>query len=206
LVRGPDGVPRCWWVGDHADYRRYHDEEWGWPVSDDQRLFEKLCLEGFQAGLSWLTVLRKRAALRRAFSNFDIDTVAGFGPKDVERLMTDPALIRHRGKIESAIDNARRARALISELGSLAAYFWRYEPPPERRPRRLTYEVALRMTQSEDSRALSRDLKRRGFTFVGPTTAYAFMQAMGIVNDHLDTCAVRARIERQRATFRPPSG
>src|SRR5262245_20842639 len=176
LVRGEDGVVRCGWSGADALYRRYHDEEWGRPVDDDDRLFEKMCLEGFQAGLSWLTILRKRENFRRAFRGFEIDRVARMGARDVERLLRDPGIVRHRGKIEAAPANARAARALPDECGSLAAFVWRFEPRndgPER-PRRLTRAALRALTETPSSRALSKELRRRGFAFVGPTTMYAF--------------------------------
>jgi DNA-3-methyladenine glycosylase I len=171
----------------------YHDDEWGSPVHDDGRLFEKVCLEGFQSGLSWITILRKREHFRRAFAGFDIDAVAAFGEADVARLLGDAGIVRHRGKITSAIHNATRARALRDECGSLAEYFWRWAPDPATRPARLTRETLQAMATTPESVALSRDLRRRGWTFVGPTTLYAFMQAMGLVNDHLDACAFRVQ-------------
>src|SRR5919108_6122693 len=176
-------MKRCWWPGDDPLYQRYHDEEWGRPVSDDRRLFEKICLEGFQAGLSWLTILRKREAFRRAFRDFDFHAVARFGPRDVARLLRDPGIVRHRGKIESTVNNARRAVELAAESGSLARYFWRWIPPPGERPRRLTHKALLALGTSPQAVALSRDLKKRGWTFVGPTTVYSFMEAMGLVDD-----------------------
>jgi DNA-3-methyladenine glycosylase I len=204
LVRHADGVARCWWAGADPLYVAYHDNEWGRPVTGDNRLFEKICLEGFQAGLSWLTILRKREAFRRAFAGFDIERVAHFGARDVDRLLSDSGIVRHRGKIESTINNARRAAALSSEYGSLAAYVWQWEPDAksQSRPRRLTKHALMRLGVTSESTALSRDLKRRGWTFVGPTTIYAFMQATGLVNDHLEGCASRsvaeaARIERK---------
>jgi len=178
----------CWWAGDDPRYVAYHDDEWGMPVDDDTRLFEKLCLEGFQSGLSWRTILYKRDAFRAAFDGFDIERVARFTPRRVDRLLQDAGIVRHRGKIESTINNARRARELIGETGSLAAYVWRYEPAASARPRTITREVLAGMAITPESVALSKDLKRRGFTFVGPTTVYAFMQATGLVNDHLVTC------------------
>jgi DNA-3-methyladenine glycosylase I len=205
LVHEPDGIARCWWCAPSPEYRAYHDDEWGMPVADDQRLFEKLCLEGFQSGLSWLTILRKRDAFRRAFAGFDFARVAGFGAREVEALLGDAGIIRHRGKIESTINNARRALELASETGSLAAYVWRFEPDPRTRPRQLTRSVLGQLTTSPESKAMSKDLKRRGWTFVGPTTAHAFMQAMGLVNDHVDGCVARARVERARARFRRPA-
>jgi DNA-3-methyladenine glycosylase I len=204
LARYADGVTRCWWPGDDPLYQRYHDAEWGTPVSDDRRLFEKICLEGFQAGLSWLTILRKRPHFRAAFAGFDIDRVARFGARDVARLLGDEGIVRHRGKIESVINNARQARALRDEYGSLASYFWRWEPDPASRPRRLTREALMQLSRTPESTALSKDLKRRRWTFVGPTTVYAFMQAMGLVNDHLEGCARRAAVERARTSFRRP--
>jgi DNA-3-methyladenine glycosylase I len=204
LARHADGVTRCWWPGDDPLYLRYHDDEWGTPVTDDRRLFEKICLEGFQAGLSWLTILRKRPRFRAAFAGFDIDRVARFGPRDVTRLLQDEGIVRHRGKIESTINNARRALDLRDERGSLASYFWGWEPDPASRPRRVTRDALTRLAHTPVSTALSRDLKRRGWTFVGPTTIYAFMQAMGLVNDHLEGCASRPVIERARTSLRRP--
>jgi DNA-3-methyladenine glycosylase I len=203
LVRGEDGVVRCWWAGSDPAYLRYHDDEWGLPVAEDRRLFEKICLEGFQSGLSWLTILRKRPAFRRAFLGFDFARLARFGPRDVARLLRDAGIVRHRGKIEATIRNARRAVALREECGSLAAYFWRWAPAT--RPRRLTRAALLALATTPEVRAMSRDLKRRGWSFVGPTTAYAFMQAMGLVNDHLEGCAARVRVEAARRRFRPPT-
>jgi DNA-3-methyladenine glycosylase I len=204
LAPGEDGKVRCSWGVSAPDYVRYHDEEWGFPVADDARLFEKVCLEGFQSGLSWLTILRKREAFRRAFAGFDFRKVARFAPRDVERLLGDTGIVRHRGKIESTVNNARRACELADEAGSLAAYFWRYEPARAARPRRLTWALLRERSTTPDSVALSKDLRKRGWTFVGPTTAYAFMQAVGIVNDHLDGCIVRPRVERARRAFERP--
>jgi len=182
---------RCAWPGEDPLYLRYHDEEWGRPVTDDHRLFEKICLEGFQAGLSWLTILRKREAFRRAFAGFDLEKVAAFGEAQVRRLLADASIIRHRGKIESTVNNARQALALRGESGSLAAYFWGFEPKPGE--------------AQAAAAVLARDLKRRGWTFVGPTTVYAFMQAMGMVNDHERGCFAWAEVERARRRFqRPP--
>jgi DNA-3-methyladenine glycosylase I len=202
LVPGPDGKPRCFWAGKAPEYVDYHDREWGFPVTDDRRLFEKLCLEGFQSGLSWLVILRKREAFRRAFANFEPAALARFGARDVRRLLADASIIRHRGKIESAIHNAGRALELIAERGSLAAYVWSFEPAARDRPRRLTPAALRAMTQTPASVALSKDLRRRGWTFVGPTTAYAFMQAMGLVDDHLEGCAVRPAAEAARRAGR----
>ncbi len=196
LIIGADGAPRCFWCGDDPDYQRYHDEEWGRPVDDDIRLFEKICLEGFQSGLSWLTILRKRENFRAAFAGFEIEKVAAFDARDVARLLGDGGIIRHRGKIEAAVNNARRAGALIEEAGSLAAYFWSYAEPPGRPAPKTRADVAA---ATETSKRLAADLKKRGWTFVGPTTAYAFMQAMGLVNDHLEGCHVREAVEALRA-------
>jgi DNA-3-methyladenine glycosylase I len=198
LVSGPDGRVRCWWCAGSDDYRDYHDREWGFPVTDDVRLFEKLCLEGFQAGLSWLTILRKRDGFRRAFAGFDIGKVARFRPEKVEKILLDASIVRHRGKIESVLNNARRTREVVAAEGSLAALAWRFEPPPSARPERVTKAAVCALSKSRESEALSKELKRRGFSFVGPTTVYAFMQAMGLVNDHLEGCFVRPRVEEAR--------
>jgi DNA-3-methyladenine glycosylase I len=206
LVRNEDGVVRCWWGGgDSLEYRTYHDDEWGRPVTDDVRLFEKLSLEGFQSGLSWLTILRKREAFRRAFAGFDFRRVARFGARDVERLLGDASIVRHRGKIESTINNARRAVELVESEGSLAAFVWGFEPEPAARPTRMTREALLELAQTDASRALAKELKRRGWTYVGPTTVYAFMQAMGLVNDHLEGCAAREPVEAARASLARPT-
>jgi DNA-3-methyladenine glycosylase I len=198
-------VKRCWWPGEDELYIRYHDEEWGRPVTDDRRLFEKICLEGFQSGLSWITILRKRDNFRKAFRNFDPAAVARFGARDVRRLLKDAGIVRHRGKIESTINNARRALELIDEKGSLAAYFWSWEPQPASRPLKISRDTLKTMSITEQSTALSKDLKKRGWTFVGPTTCYAFMQAMGLVNDHIDDCHLRAEIDRARKRFSRPT-
>jgi DNA-3-methyladenine glycosylase I len=205
LRRGPDDVARCWWGASDDTYRAYHDREWGFPVEDDRRLFEKINLEGFQSGLSWITILRKRDNFRAAFAGFDYRKVARFDRRRVAALLRDAGIVRHRGKIESTINNARRAEELAREFGSLARYFWPWAPGPEDRPRRLTHRALLALPSTERSAALSRDLKKRGWTFVGPTTVYAFMQAMGLVNDHLEGCAVRAPAERARARFQAPA-
>jgi DNA-3-methyladenine glycosylase I len=199
LAPGPDGKPRCFWGVSAPDYVDYHDREWGFPVVDDRRLFEKLCLEGFQSGLSWLTILRKREAFRRAFANFEPAAMARFGARDVRRLLGDAGIVRHRGKIESAINNAGRALEVIAERGSLSAYVWSFAPPARERPRRVTLAALRAMTETPTSVELSKDLKRRGWTFVGPTTVYAFMQAMGLVDDHLEGCAVRPAAEAARS-------
>jgi DNA-3-methyladenine glycosylase I len=174
-------------------------------VADDHRLFEKLCLEGFQSGLSWLTILRKREGFRLAFANFDFEQVANFGPPDVERLLTDASIVRHRGKIEATVNNAQRAVELVEQEGSLAAYVWRFEPDGASRPKRLTWDALRELGQTPESRVLAKDLKQRGWRFVGPTTVYAFMQAMGLVNDHLEGCDARESVERARAAFTPPA-
>lgn len=205
LIEGPDGKMRCAWHANQPDYLHYHDHEWGRPVADDRRLFEKICLEGFQSGLSWLTILRKRENFRRAFAGFDFEQVARFGEADVERLVADAGIIRHRGKIVSAINNARQALKLVEERGSLAAYFWSFEPDPAERPATVTYQTLRANPTSPASVRLSKDLKKRGWSFVGPTTVYAHMQAMGLVNDHIEGCACRAGIEAERAAFKRPA-
>ena len=192
----------CTWHSRLPDYESYHDQEWGRPVGDDTQLFEKICLEGFQAGLSWLTILRKRDAFRRAFAEFDIDHVVAFTEADIVRLVSDAGIVRHRGKIASVINNTTRAIELRRECGGLAAYFWSFEPAPTARPNRVDGASIVAITA--ESIALSKDLKRRGWTFVGPTTCYAFMQAMGLVNDHVDGCWCRPEIEAERAAFSRP--
>ncbi len=198
IVEGKDGVARCKWASATAEYVRYHDTEWGFPVDDDHRLFEKICLEGFQSGLSWRTILEKRENFRAAFCDFDFDRIAGFGDGDVERLLGDSGIVRHRGKIEATINNARRATELAGEFGSLASYFWSFEPETR------LWDGTDMPSSTPGSTALSKDLKRRGWRFVGPTTAYAFMQAMGLVNDHAPGCAAREHVEKARTRFRPP--
>jgi DNA-3-methyladenine glycosylase I len=205
LVRGDDGVVRCWWGDSAPEYRPYHDTEWGFPVDDDRRLFEKLTLEGFQSGLSWLTILRKREGFRQAFAGFDFEQVAGFDGRDVERILGDSSIVRHRGKIESTINNAQRAVELVEAEGSLAAYVWRFEPDPATRPKRLTGAALRALATTPESVALAKDLKKRGWTFVGPTTVYAFMQAMGLVNDHIHGCAAQQPAEQARAAFVRPA-
>ncbi len=201
-----DRVPRCTWCQATPLYRHYHDTEWGFPVDDDRRLFEKLCLEGFQSGLSWLTILNKRENFRKAFANFEATKLARFGEKDVERLLQDAGIVRHRGKIESTINNAQRVLELRKEFGSLAAYVWQYEAQAQAgRPAKLTLEAARAQTTSPASVALSKDLRKRGWSFVGPTTVYAFMQAMGLVNDHIEGCASRAPALKARKAFKPPT-
>ncbi|WP_281926317.1 DNA-3-methyladenine glycosylase I [Roseibium album] len=205
LLKGQDGRGRCWWHGGLEDYQRYHDTEWGWPVDDDRRLFEKVCLEGFQSGLSWLTILRKREGFRAAFANFEFERVAKFNDSDVARCLEDSGIVRHRKKIESTINNADRALELQTEFGSLAAYFWSFEPKPENRPARIDFETARTLGKTAESTALSKDLKKRGWSFVGPTTVYAFMQSMGMVNDHLEGCCCRDQVEKAREAFVRPT-
>ena len=205
LSAGADGRIRCSWTSDKLDYQKYHDEEWGRPISDDNILFEKICLEGFQSGLSWLTILRKRENFRDAFANFDYEKIAEFGSDDVERLVRNKGIVRHRGKIQSTISNARRAIVLAKEYGTLAAFFWQYEPEPGSRPKRLDYSTVRALRNTAESYNLSIDLKKRGWSFIGPTTAYAFMQAMGLVNDHIEGCEFRDQVEESRRNFIRPS-
>ena len=201
---GDDGIERCWWsVGDSL-LERYHDREWGRPVGDDSRIFEKLCLEGFQSGLSWLTILRKRDNFRNAFKSFDIPAVARFNARSVERLLQDAGIVRNRAKIEATVNNARRYPALVEEFGSLAAYVWSFEPDGASRPRRIDRAALMDMTTSDEAVALSKDLKKRGWAFVGPTTVYSMMESIGLVNDHVDACAFRDEVERARTGFRRP--
>lgn len=197
-VDGPDGQPRCRWCAAAPEFFDYHDREWGFPVDDDRRLFEKLCLESFQSGLSWRTILAKRENFRAAFHGFDFNRVAGYTPKDVERLLADAGIVRHRGKIEAVINNAKRAQEMVKAEGSLAAFFWRYEPA----------EASLGAPQtastSQASVRLSKDLKKLGWAFVGPTTVFAFMQAMGLINDHATACVVRPQAAQARLRFQRP--
>lgn len=195
---------RCRWSGDHADYQAYHDLEWGFPQDDDQRLFEKLCLEGFQSGLSWLTILRKRENFRRAFADFDFERIARWNERSVLRLLADAGIVRHRGKIEAALSNARLARTLRDDFGSLGAFFWSFEPDDADRPDRFDEASLVARSETPASHAMSKALKKRGFRFVGPTTAYAFMQSMGIVNDHAEDCDTRKKVERARSRFLRP--
>jgi len=195
---GPDGRPRCAWCSAAPEFFAYHDSEWGLPVADDRRLFEKLCLEGFQAGLSWRTILAKREHFRAAFHGFDFHRIAAFDRSDVERLLQDPGIVRHRGKIEAVINNAQRAGELVAREGSLAAFVWRYELDPAK------LGPPQSASTSPESVALSKELKKRGWKFVGPTTVYAFMQAVGLINDHAEGCVSRPAVERARAVFRPP--
>ncbi len=193
-----DGKCRCSWCDSAPEFNGYHDTEWGFPVSDDQRLFEKVCLEGFQSGLSWRTILAKRENFRAAFKGFDFYKVAAFDEADVERLVSDAGIIRHRGKIEAAINNAKRACEMVEREGSLAAYFWGFEPDPSE------VQTPQSMSTSPTSVALSKDLKKRGWRFVGPTTVFAFMQAMGLINDHADGCFLRPKIDEIRKSFVRP--
>jgi len=195
-VPGPDGRPRCGWCGDYAPFIPYHDHEWGFPVADDQRLFEKLCLESFQSGLSWRTILDKRENFRAAFDGFDVHKVAAYDDADITRLLGNAGIVRHRGKIEAVINNAARAIALTEEAGSLAAYIWGFEPSESAPPQS--------QTKSAASIALSKDLKKRGWKFVGPTTIFAFMQAMGLINDHAEGCVMRGKAATARAEFIKP--
>ena len=197
-IPGPDGQPRCRWSGAAPEFMEYHDTEWGYPVADDRRLFEKLCLESFQSGLSWRTILAKRENFRKAFHNFDFNRIARFSGQDVERLLQDAGIIRHRGKIEAVINNAQRMQELVKSEGTLAAYIWTYEPDPKDLPEPQTAST------SPESVALSKDLKKRGWKFVGPTTVYAFMQAMGLINDHAKGCMIRDRVEAARTGFNRP--
>jgi len=195
-----DSIPRCWWCGDDPLYMRYHDQEWGVPSRDDRYLFEKICLEGFQAGLAWITVLRKRENFRTAFRNFETDRVARMTKRDVERLLSNEGIIRHRGKIESAINNAKRALEIREEFGSLSEYVWRFVPESgvlRRKRRRRGSDIPA---ATDESKALSKELRGRGFSFVGPTTMYAFMQSVGMVNDHLEGCHCYARIEKRKGS------
>jgi len=199
------GVARCTWCQASDVYRQYHDTEWGFPVTDERRLFEKICLEGFQAGLSWLTILNKRENFRRGFAHFDAEQVARFKQADIDRLLADAGIVRHRGKIESTLNNAKRVIELRAEFGSLAAYAWRHEAPPASRPKRITLAALQTITTSPESVAMSKDLKKRGWSFVGPTTVYAFMQAMGLVNDHIEGCHVREAALAARAALDRPT-
>jgi DNA-3-methyladenine glycosylase I len=210
LISHADGVHRCSWCGQgeaFADYIHYHDTEWGMPVSDENRLFEKICLEGFQSGLSWITVLRKRERFREVFAGFDFEKVARFTDKHIEKMMLDAGIIRHRGKIVSAINNAQKVCELIDEQGpgALAALIWSFEPNVKERPKKLTPEVLITLTQTAQSMALSKALKKRGFSFVGPTTMYALMQSMGTVNDHVEGCGQRLVVETARSAFKRPA-
>jgi len=197
-IKGPDGKPRCKWCEAAPEFFDYHDKEWGFPVADDQHLFEKICLESFQCGLSWRTILAKRENFRMAFHDFDFNKVAKFTKRDINRLLKDEGIVRHRGKIEATINNSKRMQELIKQEGSLASFIWQYEPDPKK----------LGKPQSEstsaESVALSKELKKRGWKFVGPTTVYAFMQAMGLINDHVKNCVIRDKVERVRKRFKRP--
>ena len=195
---GPDGRPRCPWAVSAPEFPAYHDTEWGFPVADDRRLFEKVSLEGFQSGLSWRTILVKRPAFREVFAGFDMTAVARFESADVERLLGDARIIRHRGKIEAVVNNAARALDLIEERGSLASYLWSFEPPLAE------LGEPQSITTSPSSIALSKDLKRRGWKFVGPTTMFALMEAMGLVNNHVVGCVTREEVAAARRDFTPP--
>ena len=203
-VPGPDGKPRCRWCEAAPEFFAYHDAEWGFPVAEDRRLFEKISLEGFQSGLSWLTILRKRDNFRAAFHGFDFERVARYGARDVDRLLADAGIVRHRGKIEAAINNAARACEMVDTHGSLAAWFWRFQPSPETRPRLITREVLMAMATSPESTAMSKELKKSGWRFVGPTTAYAFMQSEGLTNDHDATCFVHDACDVERRAVLGP--
>jgi DNA-3-methyladenine glycosylase I len=205
LSVGDDGLRRCFWAATIPGFAAYHDREWGFPTADEHRLFEKICLEGFQSGLSWRTILDKRPAFREVFLDFDFDKVARFGDADVARLLGDARIVRHRGKIEATINNARRACEVVEAYGSLAALVWRYEPAPERRPERVTHSSLMSVSKTEYSTRLAADLKKLGWRFFGPTTAYAFMQAMGLVNDHIEGCTVRSECEAARLRFSRPA-
>lgn len=205
LAIGSDGRVRCWWCAGDALYERYHDTEWGRPVAGDRRLFEKISLEGFMAGLSWLTILRKRDHFRDVFHGFDPAAIAMFTPDDVERLMGDPGIVRNRAKIDATINNARRYPELAAEFGSLAAYLWSHEPLPNRRPASMDYATLMGIKTSAEAKVVSKDLRRRGWAFVGPTTVHSAMEAMGLVNDHLEGCFARAEVERDRTAFQRPT-
>lgn len=204
ISHGEDGLARCWWADGDPLNREYHDTEWGRPVADDRRLFEKICLEGFQSGLSWLTILRKRPTFRAAFRDFDPEAIAGFDEADVERLMADPGIVRNRAKILATINNARRYPDLVDAFGSLAAYLWSYEPAPDSRPAAMDHATLTAASVSPESIAMSKDLRKRGWAFVGPTTAYAAMEAMGVVNDHLVGCHAHDEVEALRTAFERP--
>lgn len=203
-VTGEDGVARCWWCQGDPLYQRYHDHEWGRPITDDNLLFEKLCLEGFMSGLSWLTILRKRENFRTAFKSFDIGSVARFNSRSVDSLLSDAGIVRHRGKIESTINNARRCFELIGEFGSLSSYAWSFEPDLRSRPDELDWPTLVKLGVAEEATRMSKDLKRRGWSFVGPTTVYSFMEAVGLVNDHVSACDFRSEVEKERRLFSRP--
>jgi DNA-3-methyladenine glycosylase I len=198
LVNGPDGKPRCSWCSAAPEFFDYHDKEWGFPVDDDQRLFEKLCLESFQSGLSWRTILAKRENFREAFHHFEFEKIARFNQKDTNRLLKDEGIVRHRGKIEAVINNAKRAEEMVEQEGSLATFFWSYEPDEK------TLADPQSVSTCDESVALAKELKKRGWKFVGPTTVYAFMQAMGLINDHVNGCVSRSEVDKARKVFERP--
>jgi DNA-3-methyladenine glycosylase I len=202
VISDEDGVARCWWCEGDDLYQRYHDNEWGRPITDDNLLFEKLCLEGFMSGLSWLTILKKRENFRKAFRAFDIESVTRFNASSVDRLLADAGIVRHRGKIESTINNARRCSELVDEFGSLWKYVWSYEPDTASRPRKLDWPTLVSLGVDEQATKMSKDLKRRGWSFVGPTTVYSFMEAVGLVNDHVTACDMREEVEEERRAAR----
>lgn len=199
IILGPDGKARCRWCDAAPEFLHYHDTEWGYPVKDDYRLFEKLCLEGFQSGLSWRTILAKRENFRAAFYDFDFNRIARYTQRDLQRLLKNEGIVRHRGKIEAVINNAKRAQELVAREGSLAHFIWRYEPDKKQLAKPQTVSTSI------DSIALSKALKKEGWKFVGPTTVYAFMQAMGLINDHVEGCVIRTKVERARKTFKRPT-
>lgn len=199
ITKGPDGKARCRWCDAAPEFFDYHDKEWGYPVDDDIRLFEKVCLEGFQSGLSWRTILAKRENFRAAFAGFDFNEVAKFGKRDINRLLKDEGIVRHRGKIEAVINNAQRAQEMVKQHGSLAAFFWSYEPDPK------SLDKPQSVSVSDVSKQLSKDLKKLGWKFVGPTTVYAFMQAMGLINDHAEKCVMRKKADQARKKFKSPA-
>jgi len=205
LAKGEDGVIRCSWAGEDELYRAYHDREWGRPIRDDRTLFELLTLEAFQSGLSWLTILRKRDSFREAFSGFAIEEIARYRPTDIDRLLGDTGIVRNRAKILATINNAQRYEALADEFGGLGGFVWSYEPPDDARPAKVTWKALMAVSATPASTALSKDLKRRGWAFVGPTTAYSFMQSAGLVNDHITGCPQRESCERARRAFKRPT-
>lgn len=205
LIVSNDRKPYCSWAGDDDEYIRYHNEEWGHPSDNDIHLFEKICLEGFQAGLSWITILRKRDNFRKAFDDFNFYKIAEYDDSDVDRLVKNSGIIRHKGKIQSTINNANRVQDIIKEFGSFSKYIWQFEQSEVTRPKKCDYKSLSKITMSEESKYLSKDLKKRGWSFVGPTTCYAFMQSMGMVNDHIEGCFCREKIELARKNFIRPS-
>jgi DNA-3-methyladenine glycosylase I len=204
VAPGADGRPRCWWCVGDPMYEAYHDREWGRPVADDRAIFEKLSLEGFQSGLSWLIILRKREGFRKAFRNFDVKALSRFNERSVERLMLDAGIVRNRAKILATLNNAKRCVELVKDVGSLAAHVWSFEPVAASRPVSLDWPTLINLPPSDEAKALSKDLKKRGWSFVGPTTVYSAMESLGLVNDHMDACYVRPAVERDRKRFRRP--